>query len=72
MPRIKLLELPGNVGECRKELPQADRGADDGDVDLHGSFALQNRGEHRNAVLVEGIGTALEPHLGPRIGYHNL
>src|ERR1700681_2250297 len=41
------------IGE--EHLAQAHKGAHDGDVDLHGTRTPQDAGEHRDALLREGV-----------------
>ena len=53
---FQLLELMGQVGVGGEEAVQADEGAHDLDVDLHGPVAVQDAGKHGDALFGEGVG----------------
>lgn len=45
-----------------KVLPQSDEGSDDQNAHLYRALALEDRRQHRDAVLGEGVGWAADTH----------
>ncbi len=50
---LQLRQLMGQFLVQGERLPQAHKGAHDGDVDLDGALAVQHAGEHGDALLGE-------------------
>lgn len=63
-PRIVLLlerlQLARQIGVGLEPVPQTNESPHNLNVNLHGSFALQDAGQHRDSLLGEGVGEVLD------------
>src|ERR1035441_1163730 len=53
---LQVGQFAREVGVGQEHFAQADKGAHDGDVDLHGAGAAKQAGWHGHALLGEGVG----------------
>src|SRR5687767_2091389 len=58
---FQLFELAGQIGMTGEELSQTHEGPHDGDIHFDGPLAAENAGEHRDALLGEGVWTRPPP-----------
>ena len=50
------VELPGEVGVCCEHPAEVDEGTHDLNIDLYGAGAVEDAGEHGDALFGEGVG----------------
>jgi len=59
--RLKFSQFLCKLDMAVEHLTQFDEGTHDGDVHIDGAFAVQNGGEHGDALLGEGHGSMTKP-----------